>query len=127
MLGLSEYRPTAWFGGLLALTMAVAFLAEIFVLPATIKLMPGLFSTESLRARDRARRRARGESGGRVFRPGRSRQVSAWLLSAILLALPERASRGLAAACAGLLNREALRNRRTRFDARRRPAAKGCL
>ena len=50
VLGLSEYRPTAWFGGLLALTMAVAFLAEIFVLPATIKLMPGLFSTESLRA-----------------------------------------------------------------------------
>ncbi|HSL23480.1 MAG TPA: MMPL family transporter [Vicinamibacterales bacterium] len=36
----SEYRPTAWFGGLLALTMATAFLAEVFVLPATIKLVP---------------------------------------------------------------------------------------
>jgi hypothetical protein len=40
---LSEYKPTAWFGGLLALTMAVAFLAEVFVLPATIKLAPRLF------------------------------------------------------------------------------------
>ena len=29
VLMLSEYRPTAWFGGLLALTMAVAFLAEV--------------------------------------------------------------------------------------------------
>jgi predicted RND superfamily exporter protein len=37
---LSEYRPTAWFGGLLAVTMVVAFLAEVFVLPATIKLVP---------------------------------------------------------------------------------------
>ena len=40
VLLLSEYRPTAWFGGLLALTMAVAFLAEVFILPATIKLLP---------------------------------------------------------------------------------------
>ena len=37
---LSEYKPTAWFGGLLALTMAVAFLAEVLILPATIKLLP---------------------------------------------------------------------------------------
>jgi uncharacterized protein len=50
VLALSEYRPSAWFGGLLALTMIVAFLAEIFVLPATIKLVPRLFSAESLRA-----------------------------------------------------------------------------
>ncbi len=28
------------FGGLLALTMGTAFLAEVFVLPATIKLVP---------------------------------------------------------------------------------------
>jgi predicted RND superfamily exporter protein len=41
VLMLSEYRPTAWFGGLLAVTMAVAFLAEVFVLPATIKLVRG--------------------------------------------------------------------------------------
>jgi predicted RND superfamily exporter protein len=43
VLALSEYRPTAWFGGLLALTMVVAFLAEVLILPATIKLMPRLF------------------------------------------------------------------------------------
>jgi predicted RND superfamily exporter protein len=43
VLLLSEYKPTAWFGGLLALTMAVAFLAEVFILPATIKLLPGVF------------------------------------------------------------------------------------
>ncbi len=40
VLLLSEYKPTAWFGGLLALTMGTAFLAEVFVLPATIKLVP---------------------------------------------------------------------------------------
>jgi predicted RND superfamily exporter protein len=47
----SEYRPTAWFGGLLALTLAVAFLAEVFILPATIKLTPGVFGAEALRRR----------------------------------------------------------------------------
>jgi hypothetical protein len=45
----SEYRPTAWFGGLLALTMAVAFLAEVFILPATIKLMPRIFGADAVR------------------------------------------------------------------------------
>ena len=49
VLLLSEYRPTAWFGGLLALTLAVAFLAEVFILPATIKLLPGIFGAEALR------------------------------------------------------------------------------
>jgi predicted RND superfamily exporter protein len=49
VLLLSEYRPTAWFGGLLALTLAVAFLAEVFILPATIKLTPRLFGAEALR------------------------------------------------------------------------------
>jgi predicted RND superfamily exporter protein len=39
----SAYRPTAWFGGLLALTMLVAFLAEVFVVPAIITLMPRTF------------------------------------------------------------------------------------
>jgi predicted RND superfamily exporter protein len=43
VLALSEYRPTAWFGGLLALTMVVAFLAEVFILPATITMAPTLF------------------------------------------------------------------------------------
>lgn len=39
----SSYKPTAWFGGLLALTMAVAFLAEVLVVPAAITLMPRMF------------------------------------------------------------------------------------
>ena len=39
----SAYRPTAWFGGLLALTMMVAFLAEVLVVPAVITLMPHTF------------------------------------------------------------------------------------
>jgi predicted RND superfamily exporter protein len=42
----SSYRPTAWFGGLLALTMAVAFLAEVLVVPALIVLMPRIFGAE---------------------------------------------------------------------------------
>jgi hypothetical protein len=49
VLFLSEYRPTAWFGGLLALTMAVAFLAEIFILPPIIKLLPRVFGAQALR------------------------------------------------------------------------------
>jgi predicted RND superfamily exporter protein len=55
VLLLSEYRPTAWFGGLLALTLAVAFLAEVFILPAIIKLMPGAFGAEALRRLQHAR------------------------------------------------------------------------
>ena len=39
----SSYKPTAWFGGLLALTMVVAFLTEVLVVPAVIVLMPRLF------------------------------------------------------------------------------------
>jgi predicted RND superfamily exporter protein len=50
VLLLSEYKPTAWFGGLLALTMAAAFLAEVFILPATIKLLPRVFGAEALRS-----------------------------------------------------------------------------
>jgi predicted RND superfamily exporter protein len=46
----SEYRPSAWFGGLLALTMSVAFLAEVFILPATIKVLPAWFSAERVRS-----------------------------------------------------------------------------
>ncbi|HUF23650.1 MAG TPA: efflux RND transporter permease subunit [Vicinamibacterales bacterium] len=45
VLMLSEYRPSAWFGGLLALTMIVAFLAEVFILPATIVLLSRFFRT----------------------------------------------------------------------------------
>ena len=39
----SSYKPTAWFGGLLALTMVVAFLAEVLVVPAVITLFPRVF------------------------------------------------------------------------------------
>jgi predicted RND superfamily exporter protein len=56
VLMMSEYRPTAWFGGLLALTMVVAFLAEVFILPATIKLLPSLYSAERLRGGAKATR-----------------------------------------------------------------------
>jgi uncharacterized protein len=49
VLLMSEYKPTAWFGGLLGLTMAVAFLAEVFILPAAIKLLPRFFGAEALR------------------------------------------------------------------------------
>lgn len=48
VLLLSAYKPSAWFGGLLALTMAVAFLAEVFILPALIKLMPRFYGHETL-------------------------------------------------------------------------------
>jgi len=37
VLMLSEYKPSAWFGGLLALTLGVAFLAEVLLLPATVQ------------------------------------------------------------------------------------------
>lgn len=53
VLALSEYRPTAWFGGLLGLTMLVAFLAEIFILPATIMLLPRLFGADAVHANRR--------------------------------------------------------------------------
>ena len=53
VLMLSEYKPTAWFGGLLALTMTVAFLAEVFILPATIKVMPRMFGADALRRTNR--------------------------------------------------------------------------
>ena len=52
VLMLSEYRPSAWFGGLLALTMVVAFLAEVFALPATIKTFPRLFGADAVRRAD---------------------------------------------------------------------------
>jgi predicted RND superfamily exporter protein len=42
----SAYKPTAWFGGLLALTMVVAFLAEVFVVPAVITLLPSVFGAD---------------------------------------------------------------------------------
>jgi uncharacterized protein len=50
ILGFSAYKPTAWFGTLLALTMAVAFLAEVFVVPAVITTFRRVFATERVRA-----------------------------------------------------------------------------
>lgn len=52
VLMLSDYKPSAWFGGLLALTMVVAFLAEVFALPATIKAFPRLFGADAVRRAD---------------------------------------------------------------------------
>ncbi len=40
VLMISDYRPTAWFGSLLALTMVLAFVAEVFLVPALIALLP---------------------------------------------------------------------------------------
>jgi uncharacterized protein len=64
VLLLSEYKPTAWFGGLLGLTMSVAFVAEVFILPATIKMMPGWFGADSLRQRRTGALAARESAGG---------------------------------------------------------------
>ena len=44
VLLLSEYRPSGWFGGLLALTLGVAFTAEVFLLPATVKIFGRLLT-----------------------------------------------------------------------------------
>ena len=45
---MSAYKPTAWFGGLLALTMIVAFLAEVLVVPAVITLFPRIFGAPTV-------------------------------------------------------------------------------
>jgi predicted RND superfamily exporter protein len=54
ILATSEYKPSAWFGLMLAATMGVAFLAEVFILPATIKAMPRLFGADRVHAVRRA-------------------------------------------------------------------------
>lgn len=46
----SEYKPTAWFGSLLATTMVVAFLAEVFVVPALIASFPRIYGAAGGRA-----------------------------------------------------------------------------
>jgi uncharacterized protein len=50
----STYKPTAWFGGLLALTMVVAFLAEVLVVPAVITLLPRIFAAKQFTRMDSA-------------------------------------------------------------------------
>jgi uncharacterized protein len=49
----SEYRPTAWFGSLLAVTMVLAFIAELFLVPALISLLPRVFGAPVVAARSR--------------------------------------------------------------------------
>jgi predicted RND superfamily exporter protein len=44
----SEYRPTAWFGSLLAVTMALAFVTEVFLVPAVIARLPRVFGAPAL-------------------------------------------------------------------------------
>ncbi len=48
---LSDYKPSAWFGGLMALTMATAFLAEIFIVPAVMTLFPRIYGADAIRRR----------------------------------------------------------------------------
>jgi predicted RND superfamily exporter protein len=48
---LSEYRPSAWFGSLLATTMALAFVTEVLLVPATIALLPRLLGAPALARR----------------------------------------------------------------------------
>ncbi len=47
----SEYRPTAWFGSLLATTMVLAFIAEVFIVPAVISLVPRLYAAPAIARR----------------------------------------------------------------------------
>ena len=49
----SDYKPTAWFGGLMALTMAMAFMAEVFIVPAVITLLPRIYGTDAIAGRMR--------------------------------------------------------------------------
>jgi len=62
VLMLSEYKPSAWFGGLLALTLGIAFLAEVLVLPATVKLAARFLTPGT----DEPQRRRSFDSGGRA-------------------------------------------------------------
>lgn len=54
LLAFSPYRPTAWFGGLLALTMAVAFLTEVLLVPAVIAALPRWLSAPVIAERLRS-------------------------------------------------------------------------
>jgi predicted RND superfamily exporter protein len=51
VLMVSEYRPSAWFGSLLATTMVLAFITEVFLVPATIALLPKLFGAPAVARR----------------------------------------------------------------------------
>jgi predicted RND superfamily exporter protein len=51
VLMVSEYRPTAWFGSLLAVTMALAFITEVFLVPAVIARLPRLLGAPAVARR----------------------------------------------------------------------------
>ncbi len=51
VLMVSEYRPTAWFGSLLATTMVLAFVAEVFIVPAVISRFPRLYAAPAIARR----------------------------------------------------------------------------
>jgi predicted RND superfamily exporter protein len=51
VLMVSEYRPTAWFGSLLAATMVLAFIAEVFIVPAVIGFVPRLYAAPAIARR----------------------------------------------------------------------------
>ena len=51
VLMISEYRPTAWFGSLLAATMVLAFIAEVFIVPAVIAMLPRLYGSPAMARR----------------------------------------------------------------------------
>ena len=53
VLMVSDYRPTAWFGSLLAATMVLAFVAEVFLVPAVIALLPRIFGAPAVAHRRR--------------------------------------------------------------------------
>lgn len=47
----SEYRPTVWFGSLLAVTMVLAFVTEVFLVPAIIAMFPRVFGAPAVARR----------------------------------------------------------------------------
>jgi predicted RND superfamily exporter protein len=51
VLMLSEYRPSAWFGILLATTMVLAFITEVFLVPAVIAVIPRVFGAPAVARR----------------------------------------------------------------------------
>ena len=53
IMALSDYRPSAWFGSLMALTMVVAFLAEVLIVPAVITLFPRIYGAGAIARRSR--------------------------------------------------------------------------
>jgi predicted RND superfamily exporter protein len=48
VLMMSDYRPTAWFGTLLAVTMVLAFITEVFLVPAVIARLPQVFGAPAI-------------------------------------------------------------------------------